>query len=126
MSSDYLPSDVAAVFDHENWSKITGQPDPTLYADVTINGGGGLNGGAFAEGSIDTQSKITGDEPGSGKPLLRRHAASAATFAMDFPNSIVRPSASGADRGHELLCLPSAAAIPRLRSESAPRCRGDP
>ncbi|MGA7051281.1 MAG: protease pro-enzyme activation domain-containing protein, partial [Mycobacterium sp.] len=60
MSSDYLPSDVAAVFDNENWSEITGQPDPSLYADVTINGGGGLYGGAFAEVSIDTQSEITG------------------------------------------------------------------
>ena len=60
MSSDYLPTDVAAVFDNENWSGITGQPDPTLYADVAIDGGGGLFGGAFAEVSIDTQSEITG------------------------------------------------------------------
>jgi subtilase family serine protease len=60
MSSDYLPSDVAAVFDHEKWSKITGGPDPTLYADIPVNGGGGLFGGAFAEVSIDTQSEITG------------------------------------------------------------------
>jgi subtilase family serine protease len=60
MSSDYLPADVAAVFDHENWSKTTGTPDPTLYADVPVNGGGGLFGGAFAEVSIDTQSEITG------------------------------------------------------------------
>jgi len=59
MSSDYLPSDVAAVFNHENWSTITGEPDPTLYADIPINGGGGLFGGAFAEVSIDTQSEIT-------------------------------------------------------------------
>jgi subtilase family serine protease len=60
MSSDYLPSDVAAVFDNENWSKITGKPDPALYKDIPINGGGGLYGGAFAEVSIDTQSEITG------------------------------------------------------------------
>jgi subtilase family serine protease len=60
MSSDYLPSDVAAVFDNENWKKITGKPDPTLYKDVAVNGGGGLYGGAFAEVSIDTQSEITG------------------------------------------------------------------
>ena len=60
MSSDYLPTDVAAVFDHENWSKVTGKPDPTLYKDVPVNGGGGLFGGAFAEVSIDTQSEITG------------------------------------------------------------------
>jgi subtilase family serine protease len=60
MSSDYLPSDVAAVFDHENWKQTTGKPNPTLYADIPINGGGGLYGGAFAEVSIDTQSEITG------------------------------------------------------------------
>jgi subtilase family serine protease len=60
MSSDYLPSDVAAVFDHENWSATTGKRDPTLYEDIAINGGGGLFGGAFAEVSIDTQSEITG------------------------------------------------------------------
>jgi subtilase family serine protease len=60
MSSDYLPSDVAEVFNHEKWSKITGKPAPTLYKDVAVNGGGGLYGGAFAEVSIDTQSEITG------------------------------------------------------------------
>ena len=60
MSSDYLPSDVAAVFDNENWSKTTGKPDPTLFEDIAINGGGGLFGGAFDEVSIDTQSEITG------------------------------------------------------------------
>jgi subtilase family serine protease len=60
MSSDYLPTDVAAVFDHENWSATTGKPDPTLYKDVAIDGGGGLFGGAFAEVSIDTQSEIAG------------------------------------------------------------------
>ena len=59
MSSDYLPTDVAAVFDHENWSLITGQPDPTLFEDIPVNGGGGLFGGAFAEVSIDTQSELT-------------------------------------------------------------------
>jgi subtilase family serine protease len=60
MSSDYWPKDVAAVFDHENWSKITGKKDPKLFKDVAIDGGGGLFGGAFAEVSIDTQSEITG------------------------------------------------------------------
>lgn len=60
MSSDYLPSDVAAVFEHEKWSKITGRPAPTLFKDIPINGGGGLYGGAFGEVSIDTQSEITG------------------------------------------------------------------
>jgi subtilase family serine protease len=60
MSSDYLPADVAATFDHEKFGSITGKPVPTLYADIPVNGGGGLFGGAFAEVSIDTQSEITG------------------------------------------------------------------
>ena len=64
MSSDYLPSDVTALFDHENWSTVTGQPDPALFADIPVNGGGGLFGGAFAEVSIDTQSEIT-NAPGA-------------------------------------------------------------
>jgi subtilase family serine protease len=64
MSSDYLPSDVQAMFDNENWTATTGTPDPTLYADVAVNGGGGLFGGAFAEVSIDTQSEI-GGAPGA-------------------------------------------------------------
>ena len=64
MSSDYLPSDVQAMFDNEKWTTTTGTPDPTLYADVAVNGGGGLFGGAFAEVSIDTQSEI-GGAPGA-------------------------------------------------------------
>lgn len=64
MSSDYLPTDVAAIFDTEKWSKITGHPDPTLFDDVPVNGGGGLFGGAFAEVSIDTQQEIT-NAPGA-------------------------------------------------------------
>ena len=64
MSSDYLPSDVAAMFTHENWSQVTGKPNPKLYKDVAVNGGGGVFGGAFAEVSIDTQSEI-GGAPGA-------------------------------------------------------------
>lgn len=60
MSSDYLPSDVAAVFAHEKWKDKSGNPAPTLFEDIAVNGGGGLFGGAFAEVSIDTQSEITG------------------------------------------------------------------
>jgi subtilase family serine protease len=52
------------MFDHENWTATTGTPDPTLYADVAVDGGGGLFGGAFAEVSIDTQSEI-GNAPGA-------------------------------------------------------------
>jgi hypothetical protein len=64
MSSDYLPTDVQAMFDHEGWTTTTGKPDPVLYNDVPVDGGGGLFGGAFAEVSIDTQSEI-GGAPGA-------------------------------------------------------------
>jgi subtilase family serine protease len=60
MSSDVLDSDIQAVFDHEKWSTISGTPDPTLFARVDIDGGGGIGGGAFAEASLDTQEEITG------------------------------------------------------------------
>jgi subtilase family serine protease len=58
MSSDILPADIQATFDHENWSTITGTPDPTITT-VDIDGGGGVGGGAFFEASLDTQEEIT-------------------------------------------------------------------
>jgi subtilase family serine protease len=64
MASDYLPSDVTALFDHEKWTKVTGKPDPALFDDVAVDGGAGLFGGGFEEVSIDTQSEIT-NAPGA-------------------------------------------------------------
>ncbi len=60
MSSDILDSDIAAVFDHEGFSTTTGKPDPTLFDKVHINGGGGVDGGAFDEAALDTQEELTG------------------------------------------------------------------
>jgi subtilase family serine protease len=59
MSSDIVPADIQAVFDHENWSTLAGTPDPTITT-VDIDGGGGIGGGAFDEASLDTQEEITG------------------------------------------------------------------
>jgi subtilase family serine protease len=59
MASDIVPSDIQAVFDHENWSTLAGTPDPTITT-VDIDGGGGVGGGAFTEASLDTQEEITG------------------------------------------------------------------
>jgi subtilase family serine protease len=59
MSSDIVPADIQAIFDHENWSTISGTPDPTITT-VDIDGGGGIDGGAFDEASLDTQEEITG------------------------------------------------------------------
>lgn len=65
MSSDALDSDVAAMFNHEGWSTVTGKPNPTLYKHIAVNGGCAVTGapqacGAFDESSLDVQMAITG------------------------------------------------------------------
>ena len=68
MSSDILDSDVKALFDHENFSKNAGVPDPTLYKRVYVNGGAsvatGESTGVIDESSLDVQQSLTG-APGS-------------------------------------------------------------
>ena len=66
ISSDVNDSDIKAMFDHENWSTVSGTPDPTLYKRVLVNGGGGLNtsSDAFEEASLDTQQAL-GGAPGA-------------------------------------------------------------
>ena len=60
MSSDVLDSDIQAVFDHENWSTITGTPDPTLAGRFYVDGGAPFGNGASLEASLDTQQELTG------------------------------------------------------------------
>ncbi len=60
MSSDVLDSDIQAVFDHENWTTITGQPAPKLFGRVYVNGGATTASPAFDEASLDTQEELTG------------------------------------------------------------------
>jgi subtilase family serine protease len=65
ISSDVFDGDIKAVFDHENWSTISGRPDPTIYARRPVNGGAGttVNGqitDALFEASLDTQEELTG------------------------------------------------------------------
>ena len=60
MSSDVFDSDIAAVFDHENWSAISGKPDPVLAGRVYVNGGATTASPALAEASLDTQEELTG------------------------------------------------------------------
>jgi subtilase family serine protease len=66
MSSDILDSDVQALFDHEHWTDITGQPAPKLAARVNIDGGApfDVNSGASFEASLDVQQELT-SAPGS-------------------------------------------------------------
>lgn len=65
MSSDMLDSDIAAMFAHENWQKVTGKKPPTLAGHIYVNGAQkGKLTGAFAEASLDTQMEI-GGAPGA-------------------------------------------------------------
>jgi subtilase family serine protease len=61
MSSDVLDSDIAAIFDHEQWTKFSHTPDPTLAARVYIDGGAPFvfGSGASAEASLDVQQELT-------------------------------------------------------------------
>jgi subtilase family serine protease len=71
MSSDVLDSDIQATFDHEQWSTITGTPDPTLAAHVYIDGGAPFDpsNGASLEASLDVQQELTG-APGAAVVLV--------------------------------------------------------
>ncbi len=60
MSSDVFDTDIAALFDHEKWSTISGKPDPTLFARRYVNGGATTDSSAFDEASLDTQEELTG------------------------------------------------------------------
>ena len=65
IGADVLDSDIDLVFNHENFTKNSGQPaNPKLFKRVYVNGGApaaGLNGG---EAALDVQQALTG-APGS-------------------------------------------------------------
>jgi subtilase family serine protease len=69
MSSDVLDSDIKANFDHENFSTISGNPDPTLFGRFYVNGGAAFGNGASLEASLDTQQELTG-APGANVVLI--------------------------------------------------------
>ena len=73
MSSDVLDSDIKALFDHENWSTITGTPDPTLAGRFYVDGGAPFGNYASLEASLDTQQELTG-------------ATGAAVVLVDIPD----------------------------------------
>lgn len=65
MSSDIYDSDVAAVFNHENFKAHSGQSrNPTLYKRVAVDGGSTTSSDALDEASLDVQEALTG-APGS-------------------------------------------------------------
>ncbi len=98
MSSDIYDADIAAVFDHENWSTISGKPDPTLYARRYINGGATTASPALDEASLDTQEELTG-APGAHVvlydiPDLSDGNVAAGYIAVDEDNAVDLVSSS--------------------------------
>ena len=63
-----FPQDVAAAFNQENFTTITGKPAPTVTT-VTVDGGGVLNGNGSFEGSLDVQ-QVLGGAPGANVTLV--------------------------------------------------------
>lgn len=68
MADQVFPGDVAAMFDHEKFTKLTGKPAPSV-ATVPINGGGVLNGDGSVEASLDVQ-QVLGGAPGAKVTLV--------------------------------------------------------
>ena len=98
ISSDVYNTDIAAVFDHENWSTISGRPDPKLFARRKVNGGGGRAGDALFEASLDTQEELTG-APGAhvilyNIPDLSDGNVAAGYIAVDEDNTVDLVSSS--------------------------------
>jgi subtilase family serine protease len=63
MSDLIFPGDVAAAFNHENFTTISGAPVPVITT-VLVNGGGQFGGNGAFEASLDVQ-QVTGGAPGA-------------------------------------------------------------
>jgi subtilase family serine protease len=68
MSDLLYPDDLAAAFNHENFTAITGKPAPTVTT-VTVDGGGVVNGNGSFEASLDVQ-QVLGGAPGATVTLV--------------------------------------------------------
>jgi len=68
MSDLLYPDDLAAAFNHEKFTAITGKPAPTVTT-VTVDGGGVVNGGGSFEASLDVQ-QVLGGAPGANVTLV--------------------------------------------------------
>ena len=68
MSNDVLDSDIAAVFNHEKFTAVTGKPVPTIKR-VLIDGGAPFDTNASFEASLDVQT-VLGGAPGSSVTLV--------------------------------------------------------
>jgi subtilase family serine protease len=68
MSDLIFPDDVAAAFNHEKFTAITGVPVPNVTT-VKIDGGGAFNGPGSFEASLDVQ-QVLGGAPGANVTLV--------------------------------------------------------
>ena len=68
MSDLIFPDDVAAAFNHEKFTALTGKPAPSVKT-VAIDGGGVLNGDGSVEASLDVQ-QVLGGAPGAKVTLV--------------------------------------------------------
>jgi subtilase family serine protease len=68
MSDLLYPDDLAAAFNHEKFTAITGKPAPTVTT-VKIDGGGEVNGNGSFEASLDVQ-QVLGGAPGAKVTLV--------------------------------------------------------
>jgi subtilase family serine protease len=68
MSDLLFPQDVAAYFNHENFTKTTGKLPPAVETAL-INGGGTLDGGGSVEATLDVQ-QVLGGAPGASVTLV--------------------------------------------------------
>jgi subtilase family serine protease len=82
MSGLLYQGDVAAVFNNENFSAITGKPVPTVTTKL-VNGGGALGGEASQEASLDVQ-QVLGGAPGAAVTLVSIPDLSDANVAAGY------------------------------------------
>jgi subtilase family serine protease len=68
MGDQIFPGDVAAAFNHEKFTAISGAPVPTVNT-ILVDGGGTVGGPDALEASLDVQ-QVTGGAPGSAVTLV--------------------------------------------------------
>lgn len=82
-----FPDDLAAAFNHENFTAITGKAPPNITT-VTVDGGGIENGNGSFEASLDVQ-QVLGGAPGTNVTLVSipdlsdQHAIDGYTYIVD-------------------------------------------
>jgi subtilase family serine protease len=108
MSDLLYPDDLAAPFEVEGFTAITGKPAPTVTT-VKIDGGGAINGNGSFEASLDTQ-QVLGGAPGAKVTLVsipdltNQHIADGYAYIVDTNAFDIVNSSFG---GCELEYLPA-------------------